>query len=243
MDFSNKKLLTIPEQIAQYLKQSIIEGQLKPGEKLPSEQELANQFRVSRPTVRDALKILASSKLIVSKPGVKGGHFVAEVNIDTIVSDFSDFILTSLGLRGLSIIEIAEIRKTLEVRAAYLAALRRSDEDLQQMKKVLDSFLDHHTKGKIYDKDFEFHRYVAKASYNRMVIIVVYAIIMSLEPLFQSIDCPPSLQQELYKELTEVYDCILHQQAEEAAQKMEQHLTHFEGFFVNKLLSVHQNLK
>lgn len=71
MKFNDKKILTIPEQIVQFVKQSIIDGDIKPGDKLPSEESMAASLGVSRPTVRDALNMLEASKYIYTKEGLR----------------------------------------------------------------------------------------------------------------------------------------------------------------------------
>ncbi len=243
MEFKHKKLLSIPEQIAQYIKQTIVDGQIQSGEKLPSEQELADQFQVSRPTIRDALKILAASKLIYSKPGIKGGHYIAEISISNMVSDFSDFISISLGVQGMSIDEVVEIRQILEIKAAFLAAQRRTEEDLESMREILEGFNDLNTDPMIYEQDFKFHRCLARATKNRMIMITTDAIILSLTPLFQSIDCPKVLRDKLSIELQDIYEMIQNKEPEKAAKKMAEHIGHFGDFFTYELLAAHQNLK
>jgi GntR family transcriptional regulator, transcriptional repressor for pyruvate dehydrogenase complex len=119
------------------LRERIITGELKPGAKLPIEPELSTQYGVSRSTVREALRVLASQNLITTMRGVAGGSFVAYPNLEQV----SGYLEASLRLlakaHSLTIGQIAEARDLLEVPAAGLAAQRRSEEQLQDLKATL----------------------------------------------------------------------------------------------------------
>ena len=119
------------------LRGRIITGELKPGQKLPIEPELSMQYGVSRSTVREALRVLASQNLITTTRGVAGGSFIAYPNPDQV----SSYLQASLRLlaqsHNLTIGQLAEARDLLEVPAAGLAAQRRSEEQLQDLKATL----------------------------------------------------------------------------------------------------------
>lgn len=231
MIFKSKKLLTLPEQIAEHIKEAIAGGQTKPGDKLPSEDELAEYFQVSRPTIRDAIKNLTASKLIITRPGAKGGHFVSTISPESIVSDFSDYISLSLGLKGITLEEVIEMRKMVEIESCSLAAERRTDEDLRKMAELLPTLETPLSDTLYYERDFEFHRIVAKATRNRLILVTIDAINIALKPLFSSVDCPLELKMELNKELQSIYAAIEKRDSKKAAQIMADHLKHFEGHF------------
>ena len=119
------------------LRDRIITGELKPGEKLPIEQLLSIQYGESRSTVREALRVLASQNLITTTRGVAGGSIVAYPKPKKVAG----YLEASLRLRAqahsLTIGQIAEARDLLEVPAAALAAQRRSEEQLQDLKSCL----------------------------------------------------------------------------------------------------------
>jgi len=230
MLFKNKKLLTLSEQIADQIRTAIISRDLKPGDKLPPEQELASQLQVSRPTIRDAIKLLAASKLIVTKPGAKGGHFVAEIDLNALINDISDYISLSLSLEGMTIDEVIEVRETVELKSCSLAALRRTDEDLIRLRECLPS-IDSGVSSKLfYEQDYKFHQAIAKSTHNRMVIITIEAITLSLNKFLTHADCPESLRKELIQQLYEIYEAIEQKNPDLAAAKMGQHLSLFMNF-------------
>lgn len=233
VNFQNVRLLSISEQVADYIKQSILKGELKPGQKLPTEHELADQFQVSRPTIRDAIKILSSMKMITSKPGVKGGHYISSITKEWITNNIGDFITLSLGIHGLKLSEVIEMRKMVEVKAAYLAALRRKDEDLQTILEHIQVLKESQSDLSFYKRDFEFHRCIALATYNRLIIISIDSITLAIAPLFKATECPSFLKDELIDELHSIYLAIKDQNPDLAAKRMHIHLNHFETYFEN----------
>ena len=123
--------------LADALRARILTRELRPGQKLPVEPDLADEYGVSRSTVREALRVLASQGLITTSRGVLGGSFVARPD----PKQMSDYLYASLGLFAeaddLAVDALVEARDMLEVPAAGLAALRRSDADLERLRARL----------------------------------------------------------------------------------------------------------
>lgn len=123
--------------LADDLRVQITSGLLRPGERLPTEPQLCLRSGVSRSTVREALRLLASQHLIVTTRGVTGGSFVAHPSAEQL----SDTLTTGMGLllttSAASLAEMLEVRAMLEVPAAALAAVRRSEWHLEQLGAAL----------------------------------------------------------------------------------------------------------
>ena len=119
------------------LRARIITGELKPGEKLPIEPELSTQYGVSRSTVREALRVLASQNLITTTRGVAGGSFVAYPKPEQVAGYLGASLRLLAQANSLTIGQLAEVRDLLEVPAAGLAAQRRSEQQLQDLKATL----------------------------------------------------------------------------------------------------------
>ena len=123
---------SLADVLAQRLTDDIASGQLKPGEKLPAEHQLADTYGVSRPIVREAIGRLKHDGLLVSRQGA--GVFVVESGIPSVfrlqVSDFTD----RDEIRG-----IIELLMAIESTATEMAALRRTDEDLAAIQAQLDA--------------------------------------------------------------------------------------------------------
>jgi len=119
------------------LRARIITGELRPGEKLPIEPELSTQYGVSRSTVREALRVLASQNLITTMRGVAGGSFVAYPNPEQVAGYLEASLRLLAQADSLTIGQLAEARDLLEVPAAGLAAQRRSERHLQDLQATL----------------------------------------------------------------------------------------------------------
>ena len=231
MMIQNKKLLTLPEQIADHIKEAILLGQLKPGQKLPTELELAKHYLVSRPTIRDAIKILADSKLVTTKSGAKGGHFIADFAPNSFVDDFSSYLTLSMSLKEIKLQEVTAMRKIVEVESCVLAAAERREEDLETMESILQTLTNSLPDHIYYQKDVEFHRSIAKATQNRFIQILLDAFNIAVSPFFHSIHWPEALKTEMNLELGKIYEAIKKHDAKLAAELMNSHLQRSEQHF------------
>ncbi len=161
------------EKIVDQIEGRILAGELKPGDHLPPERELAEQFRVSRTAVREAVKILAEKGLVQVRPG--RGTFVT--------NDTSEAVRHSLG-RMLKIGQpegarhLVEVREIFEPETAALAAVRASDEQITALGEavtMMDSALDD---GETFiEGDLDFHLTLAEASQNALIPILIDSIV------------------------------------------------------------------
>lgn len=161
------------EKIVDQIEGRILAGELKPGDHLPPERELAEQFRVSRTAVREAVKTLAEKGLVQVRPG--RGTFVT--------NDTSEAVRHSLG-RMLKIGQpegarhLVEVREIFEPETAALAAVRASDEQITALGEavtMMDSALDD---GETFiEGDLDFHLTLAEASQNALIPILIDSIV------------------------------------------------------------------
>ena len=160
------------ELVARQLRQAIISGQFPPGARLPTEVELCESFGVSRATIREALGSLVGQGLIAKARGLNGGSFVLHPSVDQ-ASDSLHLSLQRLGASdGMSVGEIVESRYLLELPAARLAAARRTDADIAELRAC-----SHRYKGQaVPSGDRRFHRAVAVASGNRLLQMAIEPI-------------------------------------------------------------------
>jgi GntR family transcriptional regulator, transcriptional repressor for pyruvate dehydrogenase complex len=122
------------ELIATHLRRQIVRGELRPGETLPAESQLMEQYGVSRPTLREAFRILESETLITVRRGSRGGARV--VAPDASVAARSVGLL--LQMQGATINDVYEARLISEPPCARLLALHRTDEDIAKLTAVVD---------------------------------------------------------------------------------------------------------
>lgn len=122
------------EEVAEQLKDSILSGDFKPGDKLPSERELAEQFQVGRIPIREALRSLANSGFVAMRQGAAGGAFVTDLTFNYLESAYLDLFLSD----KISIPELFQARRHIEPEIARLAAQRVTPEHVELLTKALE---------------------------------------------------------------------------------------------------------
>ncbi|UQU65959.1 FadR family transcriptional regulator [Couchioplanes caeruleus] len=123
--------------LADELRAEITSGRLQPGERLPPEPELCVRSGVSRSTVREALRLLASQHLIVTTRGVTGGSFVAHPDAEQLSEGLSTGLTLLTNSAEVGFADLLELRRALEVPAAGLAAQRRTDAQLIELRGAM----------------------------------------------------------------------------------------------------------
>ncbi len=129
--------VSLAKQISEKILESITDGTLKADDQLPTEEVLASQFQVSRPTIREALKRLAAQSLIRSRRGPSGGTFVNRPSFVDVSSNLSTSTALLVSLGEFSIPEILEARRDLELLCVQHAVERRDEAELNMLKEEL----------------------------------------------------------------------------------------------------------
>ena len=184
--FKYEPLVTasLAKQIAERIRESITDGTLKADDQLPTEEELAKQFQVSRPTIREALKRLAAQSLIRSRRGPAGGTFVNRPSHEEVSSNLTTATALLVSLGEFEVPEILEARHELEITSARLASTRNTEAELEVMAREIET----QRNSTLSDVDFcasdvRFHRAMADASHNPVLQFVMFAVIEALQPI------------------------------------------------------------
>ena len=164
----------ISDQVKSILKQSILNGEFKPGEKFPPEVEIAQKLKVSKVSAREALREMEAEGLIKKKRGAFGGNFIAEPGSEKMV----DVVINSYLFGGITATDLAEFRRILEPGLAKLAAKRRTEDDLNEMEQCIND-VDKSIKMGRPDqtKAIGFHRLIADACHNRFISSLMEALV------------------------------------------------------------------
>jgi DNA-binding FadR family transcriptional regulator len=125
------------EKIADDIRTYIQREGLLPGDRLGREEDLARTFGVSRPTLREALRLLSSAHLIRASKGPGGGIFVAATPEEGIALSVSDSVASMLATDAVGLDELLEARMLVEVPLAGLAAQRATEEDIRGLTELL----------------------------------------------------------------------------------------------------------
>ena len=182
----------LSKEVASLIVEMIRSNKYEPGSKLPNEMELSEMFNVSRTTIREAIKSLASNNIVEIVRGK--GTFVAEK--PGLVND-------PLGVNFIRdknvIISLFETRLLIEPKVAYLAAQRATAEDITKLEKLLISMEEViASKENHRDIDIEFHTNIAKATQNPIIERIIPIIIESItEGYFETVNVPGSAHKAL----------------------------------------------
>ncbi len=175
---------SISKQIAEQLRAAIVAGQLKIGQRLPTEDELAQRYGVSRPSVREALKRLAAQNLVRAKRGPTGGNFVVQPSYAELAESLSGAATLLVGMGALGIEEIIEARRTLQGSCIELAINNTNDNHIQKIEAALARQQDPDISDEAFcQADVAFHRALVDATDNGMLRFVMYTVIEALIPV------------------------------------------------------------
>lgn len=157
------------EIVASHLRRQIVLGELKEGDQLPSESVLMEEFGVSRPTLREAFRILEAEGAITVRRGVRGGARVQVPNIEVAARHIG----LLLQYRGALLSDVYEARTVLEPAAARMAARRRTSADLVRLADALDRHRDSiEDPGATFAADADFHRLIVEISGNETLQVL-----------------------------------------------------------------------
>jgi GntR family transcriptional repressor for pyruvate dehydrogenase complex len=208
------------EQIVQQIEESIEKGALKPGDQLPAERELAQQFGVSRTAVREAVKTLHEKGLVEAYPG--RGTFITNGTSNSVRQSL-DRMIRAGQAEGTA--HLAEVREILEPEIAALAAARADEENIAAMREALLVMDDAKKDPQAFiEADLDFHLALAEAASNPLILSLIDSIIGVLREqrmgIF-SVDGGPERGQYHHKKILEA---IEHRDALGARESMRAHL-------------------
>lgn len=184
MGFEPVRRQDLSKQIADQIRQAIIDGTLKADDRLPTEEELGQRFGVSRPTIREALKRLAAQNLIRTRRGPTGGSFISNPSVAELSDSLAGLTTLLVGMEGFTPDEVNQTRRELELVCCRLAALHHSSAHLVQLREELAIQRDPRLSPEGFcASDVRFHRTIANASGNRMLAFVMYSVIEALQPV------------------------------------------------------------
>ncbi|MEA2156554.1 MAG: GntR family transcriptional regulator, transcriptional repressor for pyruvate dehydrogenase complex [Solirubrobacteraceae bacterium] len=157
----------LSDKVAHALTESILAGRLTVGDKLPSERELSEQFAVSRPVVREAVRGLKARGLLVDHP--RRGHVVAAVDADVVSRSLTLYVRG----RRVDYAPLLEVRAVLEVSAAGIAAERATDEQLETLAAAEAKLTPGLGADAAAVADVEFHRAIAATTANEYFVLLI----------------------------------------------------------------------
>lgn len=208
------------EEVSTEIKQLIIDGVFKPGDKLPSEMEIARQFNVGRQTVREALRLLELSGFLKIRKGAGGGSIVTNTIFETLTNSFLD----AAHMKNMSIADLTVARNGIEKLVVSLAVSNATDEDItllkQNISKASDK-IDHSIQA--HEENIDFHKLLAMASHNSVYTIIIRSIMTVVADFFRVPQMLP-ISKKILAEHKNILDAISERDEKRAVSLMNEHI-------------------
>jgi DNA-binding FadR family transcriptional regulator len=224
MKYRSFRKQALADEIVNEFLEMIKSGELKPGDKLPSERELTEQMQVSRTSLREALRALSVMNIIDIRQGQ--GTFVTTLKPDLLVEHL-EFVFS---LEDSTFLQLFEVRKIVEVACAELAAIRIRDDEIPVLQALLDlSVKCVADRNKFREADIELHRKIAEIARNP----ILNRFVRSVEKLsMESRDRTgkiPGVREQAAKDHVSIVNAIINRDPELARKAMFTHLDALEN--------------
>lgn len=191
---------TAAQQIAEQIRDAMRNGHLAAGARLPSEHELAAEYQVSRPTVREALRLLAAARLVEATRGAAGGTFVALPEPGAVAASLGETIELWFQAGSTTAAEVDHARAWIERGCVRLAAEHRTDDDLAAIAAAVERARDPAIDmDEFLALDLEFHVAISQAAHNSVLELAMTAIHLARPRtntlLLRALQRPPIVEQ------------------------------------------------
>ncbi len=226
--FNSIKHTKISEEIVHQIRRLIIDGKLRPGDRLPPERELIKQFGVSRPSLREALNSLVAMGFLEVKQAKR--TYVKSVTSGMI----QDPLFLLIKGDAQKIFDLAEVRKAMETWGAFHAAQRASEEDIQRLERIVEDMKVAVEEGRAWEKqDIDFHLAMAQATHNTLQIHMMSTISGLLREymaaIFAGIFKDRHKAKTLFQQHCQILKAIKNRSPEKARDRTLKHLDYVES--------------
>lgn len=229
-NIQKKKII---EQVIDILKDYILKGNLKNGDRLPTEMELCEQMGIGRSTLREAVKILEFQGF------VRKSHGIGVIVVDESIRATTEMLQLMLIRKKITMEELLEVRYTNEIKTAELAAINANGDDLKEIERHLKTMRNNLSTVKEYtNADVEFHLAIAKASKNKLFALILQIIRPLLEEMIEQtlqINHKPERSMKFHER---IFKGIQSMDSELSSLAMKEHL---EG--IVSMLGIGKNIK
>jgi GntR family transcriptional repressor for pyruvate dehydrogenase complex len=229
MSFESIKSAKISDSIVSQIEQLILDGILKPGERLPPERELAQEMEVSRPSLREALLKLEAKGLLHSRRG--GGTYV----VDIVAPTLTDPLVHLLRSHPETTFDILELRHALEEVAAYFAAIRATDADREILRRRFEELgAESGERDPLQDAaaDVGFHLAIADASHNVVLIHVMRGLFnllrSSISFSLEKLHTQHGNYEIVQEHHRQIFEAVMNRDPKTARQAAHRHLAFVE---------------
>lgn len=217
------------QQIAEQIRVGILKGQLRPGQRLPSEADLAAEYAVSRGTIRETMKLLSATQLVESSRGAGGGTFVRLPEPGRVAATLGDSIAMWFSAGTVTLKEINDARAWIELGCVRFAAATRDERDLAAIRATVEAM---ETEGIDLEQmlaiDLRFHVAVSRAAHNAGLELAMSAIHL-VRPFSNTMLMPYLSIAAVASQHRAIYEAIEAGDVERAEAAFRDHMTYLDG--------------
>lgn len=210
----------LSEEVYHQLKESILGGHYKPGDRLPSEKAFCETFGVGRPVIREALRFLENSGLISVRPGAGGGAFVQKIDSSILTHTFEGIV----RMDNVSLEDLTEARLALEMGALPLILERIGAEDFGELEQNLKEVAQNLELGVRGKRNLAFHVLLLKATGNPLLIKIGEGLFDLMGKLLEQYDYSEQRSRKVMKIHEELIHLFRTKQHEKVKQLLESHI-------------------
>lgn len=210
------------EGISNKIKDLIVQGHLKPGDKLPSENELAQRFHVGRQTIREALRYLELSGFIQVKRGGQGGPVIA----NTILDRLKDGLLDALQMKDVSLTNITQVRSELENLILRHAHHHHDHQDIDELRKNISRAQEKIDNGQqAFEENVQFHIILARASKNPVYALLMKVVMAIVSDSLRILTPDLTISKRVVDSHRVLLQALLNKDLDQAESILKEHLS------------------
>ena len=209
--------------IVDQIRTAILDGRLSPGDRLPSEKALGEQFQVSKQTLRESMRALEHMGLIDVRKGIGGGAFIVAVDRRVAAQNLANY----LYFKNLTIENLSECRRIMEPYAAARAAEQISDTDLADLERLNHATRDNlkaHKWDKVSQDEIAFHRLIARQTRNPVLVLMLDFVETLLEDFKQILNPDSAFMLSVLEAHETILEAVAAGDAQLASDRMLAHV-------------------
>ncbi len=214
----------VSNKVAEQIKKLVFNGNLKPGDKLPSERELSRLIGVGRFSIREGLRILESLGILETKYGYRGGTYISEIGAENLSERISDI----LSLGNITLDQLIEARIQISLITLKYFYQRANTADLEKLAECIREAEDLFKRGVHPRAKFiEFHRFIAQGSRNPVFLLLYNSLLdIMLKQFLSKFRSVPKDSQKFLKYNKEILNCLKARDLDKASVTLKKYLTH-----------------
>jgi len=223
--FENVKISRISHNIVDQIRNAIMNGEIRVGDRLPPESDFAKHFGVSKSSLREAYRVLEAYGLLDIRKGMSGGAFVQQVDMKVVQEGLANYLF----FKNPALEEYTQIRTFIEPQIAKICAGKIKDKDLQALKENIEE-MEREPEGEIFisDLDITFHKKLADIAGNSIISVVVESVQTALIRLKRIMHTDRAFLDMVCQGHREIVSALSERDGEKAGYYMLKHINEVE---------------